>query len=226
MCYNQSMISFGTKFVASAVLGSMAIFGISEANSTVTKDEEVEEPVKYAVETIYDNTLREGTTKVNQEGKDGSKKVTYAVTYKHDKEVNRSVKSEKTVTPAKNKIVVEGTKKYYKCSNGKEFDNTKDRDECEKRVKWEKQKDQALKDCAADSSKHNCWYDKYPGTTIHWTEYTYTAPRPTTRYVPRTTTRAPQSSGYRTGAICRDGWRSSATGRGACSHHGGVNYWI
>ncbi|WKD85826.1 Cell wall-binding protein YwsB [Polaribacter huanghezhanensis] len=30
----------------------------------------------------------------------------------------------------------------------------------------------------------------------------------------------------RTGAKCRDGSSSSATGRGACSHHGGVSYWI
>lgn len=34
------------------------------------------------------------------------------------------------------------------------------------------------------------------------------------------------SVGIRIGAICRDGWRSSATGRGACSHHGGVSYWL
>jgi hypothetical protein len=32
--------------------------------------------------------------------------------------------------------------------------------------------------------------------------------------------------GKRTGAICEDGWKSSATGRGACSHHGGVDYWL
>lgn len=31
---------------------------------------------------------------------------------------------------------------------------------------------------------------------------------------------------YRVGAFCRDGTRSSATGRGACSWHGGVNQWI
>lgn len=30
---------------------------------------------------------------------------------------------------------------------------------------------------------------------------------------------------YRTGAICWDGTVSSATGRGACSHHGGVKQW-
>jgi len=29
----------------------------------------------------------------------------------------------------------------------------------------------------------------------------------------------------RTGAKCRDGTSSYATGRGACSHHGGVAYW-
>ena len=32
--------------------------------------------------------------------------------------------------------------------------------------------------------------------------------------------------GHRVGAICADGWRSSATGRGACSHHGGVTRWL
>jgi hypothetical protein len=31
---------------------------------------------------------------------------------------------------------------------------------------------------------------------------------------------------YRTGAICRDGSRSLATGRGACSWHGGVARWV
>jgi hypothetical protein len=30
---------------------------------------------------------------------------------------------------------------------------------------------------------------------------------------------------YRSGAICNDGWVSSSTGRGACSHHGGVDFW-
>ena len=31
---------------------------------------------------------------------------------------------------------------------------------------------------------------------------------------------------YRVGCKCCDGWDSKATGRGACSHHGGVQYWI
>ena len=35
-----------------------------------------------------------------------------------------------------------------------------------------------------------------------------------------------RSNDTRTGAICHDGTSSSATGRGACSHHGGVDYWL
>lgn len=30
----------------------------------------------------------------------------------------------------------------------------------------------------------------------------------------------------RSGAICNDGSFSQATGSGACSHHGGVSYWV
>jgi len=37
---------------------------------------------------------------------------------------------------------------------------------------------------------------------------------------------APAQSMTRTGAICNDGSPSSATGRGACSHHGGVARWL
>lgn len=33
-------------------------------------------------------------------------------------------------------------------------------------------------------------------------------------------------TGRRIGAICNDGTHSNATGRGACSHHGGVREWI
>jgi hypothetical protein len=35
----------------------------------------------------------------------------------------------------------------------------------------------------------------------------------------------PSANRYRIGATCVDGWPSSATGSGACSHHGGVSCW-
>ena len=44
-------------------------------------------------------------------------------------------------------------------------------------------------------------------------------------YIKKGRTEVVTTTGGRTGAICRDGTRSSATGRGACSHHGGVAQW-
>lgn len=53
-------------------------------------------------------------------------------------------------------------------------------------------------------------------------------PKPTAKPKPTAQPQAiaPITSGVRVGAVCRDGTRSSATGRGACSHHGGVARWL
>ena len=51
-------------------------------------------------------------------------------------------------------------------------------------------------------------------------------------YDPSAATRQPPTAPpsapvlVRCGAVCHDGWVSSATGRGACSHHGGVHHWL
>lgn len=37
--------------------------------------------------------------------------------------------------------------------------------------------------------------------------------------------RAAQGDRHRIGALCNDGTTSTATGSGACSHHGGVSCW-
>tara|TARA_Y100000768_G_scaffold376411_1_gene348431 strand:+ start:980 stop:1510 length:531 start_codon:yes stop_codon:yes gene_type:complete len=61
--------------------------------------------------------------------------------------------------------------------------------------------------------------------------YVKPTPKPTTVPTPTiepepTPTRTPVEPRYRIGAICNDGTRSSATGRGACSWHGGVREWL
>ena len=201
--------------IVCSILGVLAVVGIASANTPTTEVKEVEETIHYAVKTTYDSNMREGNKEVKQEGKDGLKKVVYEVYYKGGKEIDRKKQSETVLKEAVDKEVVEGTKKYYVCSNGVEYETLEEKNECNAKVAWEKQRDTALAECNADSSKTNCWYDEYPGTTLHWKNYTK----------PSTTAPKTNSSG-RTGAICKDGWRSSATGRGACSHHGGVAYWI
>jgi hypothetical protein len=51
-------------------------------------------------------------------------------------------------------------------------------------------------------------------------------PAPEPQPAPQPTTQSEPHTSHRTGAICRDGRQSSATGRGACSHHGGVSEWL
>lgn len=59
------------------------------------------------------------------------------------------------------------------------------------------------------------------------TEGTYEAPPQKQSIRSAPSTQAPKSSSNgRTGAICSDGTHSNATGRGACSHHGGVSQWL
>ena len=197
------------KVIICSILGVFVVGGIAFANIPTTETEEAVEPIHFITNTTYDGNMREGKMEIKQEGKDGSKKVTYEITYKGGKAVSRRKLNETIIIESVAKEVVEGAKKYYRCSNGTEYETLEERDECNKKVAWEKQKNEALAECNADPNKTNCWYDEYPGTTLHWRTYT-----------------APKSSRYRTGAICRDGWKSSATGRGACSHHGGVAYWI
>jgi hypothetical protein len=47
-----------------------------------------------------------------------------------------------------------------------------------------------------------------------------------TSYAPATVAPYTYNTFVRTGAICFDGWRSKATGSGACSWHGGVSKWL
>jgi hypothetical protein len=123
--------------------------------------------------------------------------------------------------------VIANPEPSFSCSNGETFSTAEERDNCEKRISWEKTRDAALKECNADPNKTNCYYDSYPGTTLHWTWKNRTTPQPQTPSTPKykSNYETPSSPQFRSGAICRDGTISHATGRGACSHHGGVAQW-
>ena len=197
-----------SSFILAVSFSAWGIFGSGYSTDSVSKVE----AIPYPVETIYDDTVREGVETIKQVGKDGEKEVVYEVTSRFGEEKSRRKTSEKVEKKPISEIIIIGTKKYYKCSNGIEYETIADKNECEKKIAWANERDRALAECRADNSKFNCWYDAYPGTTLHWNYYTYRS--------------APSSSGVRYGAICRDGTRSSATGRGACSHHGGVSVWL
>ena len=200
--------------IGAGVVGALSI-------KKETRTETRVESISYHVTTVKDDTIREGERVVKQEGKNGKKDVTYEVYYENGVEKKKKKIIENIITSAVEEIVALGTKKYYLCSNGSEYETMGEKDECEKRIRWEQARDETLRECNADPNKFNCWYDEYPGEYIHWSYYPLSS---TTKY--RGGSNTIQVNNGRSGAICWDGTRSNATGRGACSHHGGVYSWI
>ena len=210
------------KYLWGTVLSILGIVGgifVIASNIPITETEERIETASYETEIILDSNMDKGTQKIEQEGIDGEKKVKYEIAKKNNTIVSTKKKSETIIKEPVKEIIRKGTRVVYICSNGNKYYSQNEKDECEKRVQWENNRVAALNECNNTPGHYNCWYDNYPGTTVHWTEYTrsYYTPSYSPTY---------NSPNYRTGAICRDGWRSSATGRGACSHHGGVAYWL
>ncbi|WP_390629005.1 ubiquitin-like domain-containing protein [Bacillus litorisediminis] len=69
----------------------------------------VEESVDYAVVTKNDNSLKKGTEKVIQEGREGQVSKVYQVVLENGKEVSRKLVETKTLQESQNKIVAVGT---------------------------------------------------------------------------------------------------------------------
>lgn len=198
------------------LFGCIGILTPITANALKTETSYIQETqtIPYKTQYVNNASIRKGKREVAQKGEDGEKEVEYKITSRRGKTLKSEINKE-TITKAPVVEIIDiGTKEYYTCSDGTEYETLAEKNECEKKISWTKTKDASLQECYNDPEKFNCWYDEYPGTTIHWSYYTR-------RYVAT----SPNAS-IRTGAICRDGWRSSATGRGACSHHGGVLRWI
>lgn len=145
------------------VLGFIGNIITAAANPSNNLEQKTQETTKTVVETVVipyetsnidDATINKGVTKVDPEGQNGEKKVTYEIKYVNGQETSKKQISEEVTKQPVTKVIHNGT---------------------------------------------------------------YVAPPPPTTTAP---------TGVRVGAICRDGTSSSATGSGACSHHGGVDHWL
>jgi membrane protein implicated in regulation of membrane protease activity len=74
------------------------------------KEETKTEEVAFETTTKDDSTLDKGQTKVQQEGKNGTKEIKYKVTYTDGKETNREKVSESITVQPVNKVILNGTK--------------------------------------------------------------------------------------------------------------------
>ena len=76
----------------------------------VTKEVKKEEVIPFAKEVENNSKMPKGETKVKQEGKDGSRSVTYAISEQNGKTIKKEVTSEKVLQQPVDHIVVKGTK--------------------------------------------------------------------------------------------------------------------
>ena len=84
----------------------------------VIKEETVTEDIPYSSETQNSSSLAAGTTQVKQAGQNGSKEVTYRITYINGKEDSREAIDEKVIIQPVNEIIVVGTKQESNYSGG------------------------------------------------------------------------------------------------------------
>ena len=76
----------------------------------VMKEERKEEVIPFAKEVENDSTMPKGETTVKQEGRDGSRSVTYVISEQSGKTIKKEVTSESVLQQPVNEVVVKGTK--------------------------------------------------------------------------------------------------------------------
>lgn len=76
----------------------------------IVKEEREEKTIAFETVNKDDASLNKGTTKVSVEGKNGSKEVTYEVTYINGEEESREKVKEEIIKEAKDKVILNGTK--------------------------------------------------------------------------------------------------------------------
>ncbi|WP_432789509.1 ubiquitin-like domain-containing protein [Brevibacterium sp. K11IcPPYGO002] len=92
----------------SAEVSDGQVLTVNRVKNDTVKDKQT---IKAKVETKKSDSLYEGETKVETEGKDGEKQVTYKVKTINGEEVKKEKKDEKVLSEPKAKIVIQGTKK-------------------------------------------------------------------------------------------------------------------
>ena len=118
-----------------------------------TRKEKKTEEIAFSVETQKSSSMYVGSSKVTREGVNGSKEVTYQITYVDGKEERRKKVKEKVIKEPVSKIVTEGTKEKPQQSSQKSSGSGKHIVSKRK-----------VPDC--DGSGHGYWEIKYSDGTV------------------------------------------------------------
>ena len=118
-----------------------------------TRKEKKTEEIAFSVEAQKSSSMYVGSSKVTREGVNGSKEVTYQITYVDGKEESRKKVKEKVIKEPVSKIVTEGTKEKPQQSSQKSSASGKHIVSKRK-----------VPDC--DGSGHGYWEIKYSDGTV------------------------------------------------------------
>lgn len=174
------------------------------AQVTFTVEESETQVIPYETKFTDNSSMELGQTRTVAEGKNGEKIVTYIVEkqFLGGNILNKEVASETIKTQPITAQVEKGTKRYryMSCSDKTYYEIPEDTFNSNPNVGYTM--------TGTDVCKEN-------GHGVRL-DVSNTVPQFTTTYDAYTDG----------GAICADGTRSYSTGRGTCSHHGGVSQWL
>lgn len=120
-----------------------------------TRKEKKTEEIPFSVETQKSSSMYVGSSKVTREGVNGSKEVTYQITYVDGKEESRKKVKEKVTKEPVSKIVTEGTKEKPQPSSGSSGGSSKKSSGSGKHIVSKRK----VPDC--DGSGHGYWEIRY-----------------------------------------------------------------
>lgn len=204
--------------VAALLIGGLAIGGVLTYTSYTYKEQL---SVPYTTKSIEDDTLLTGSKKVVTAGVDGTKSVTYSVTKADGVELSKNIIDDHSIKKPIGAVVRVGILDK-KQTNEDEV------------IPFDKQQVEDPNSIQGFSSISQAGVN---GTKVNTFEILSVKDVTRSKALINAVITKPSISqitkigiNYRVGAICGDGWRSYATGSGACSSHGGVEsgggYWL
>lgn len=173
---------------------------------TLTSEEIKTERIDYQIVHEGTSDLELGQSRTKTKGVPGEKNVVYKVTRKmlSGEEVSREQIAERYVKQPVNEVIQDGATRYrFMWCSGDYYQY------------YEEDTFNSNPDIGFTWSGEDACAKNGPG---HRTNVSNSPPPPKTNYY--------YDDDYSGGAICNDGTRSYSTGKGTCSHHDGVWYWL
>jgi len=101
---------------------------VEKTSFSGTRIETETQTIPYETQTVDDNTIEYGDSKVRTAGVNGEKTLKYEVTYENDEVVSKELKSEEITTQPITEVIARGTKVIWHCVDVTSYDRNPNND--------------------------------------------------------------------------------------------------